>query len=259
MDELLAVVIAVTGVTVPLIIVYRASMLTEIRNTVATAIESFFSSKGMAVDDFMEAYTQALGDLQEQQRPANGVMAHDVPPVLQPEPILIALGRAYRARDRYDHINHVFMPFPEAPRTWLIGSDKTVNRHFVRIYDEQEDRPVSVWLLWVLSALVLICFSDLYAMHLGFLEQYKAWGWQSADRWLVIYTFVVNLLTYVVLGWFVTRRAFFEAKIEEEVWRLCPETLKEVKASRQRRESQADVDQKQLEPQLPVPNGTPKQ
>lgn len=216
-EILLSVVLALTGVTVPLMTVYLAELEPEIRFSIAQKIETCFSGLKITNDQFRSAYVDMSG--------ANGGGgATDA----SRQNMLITLGDAFSAKDSYDHSTQCFPNFPARALDWFFKNMPTQQWWFRFFHDEREDRSVCTWYICVLAILGLACFIDLYSRHVGLTASWAGTYGQAIDRVLVLYTAAVNFTVYVLLVVFVVQRTSIGAHVDRSIWELCPLAVNDV-------------------------------
>jgi hypothetical protein len=250
-DALLTVVIAITGVTVPLIIVYRANANIDIRRELASMIERCFASNGIPVADFIGACTDdqahTNGDGTRARiptapagRPWRPQIGVEQPPGHQDARVLFVLARAYICQDQYDHTKHRYSKFPADIKKWLLDNMQFRQWTFGVLFDDSEDHSLSLCLMFSLIVSAAFAFVDLYIRHLD-----PATGWDGifgelGARFLVLFNVAANFLTYILLGWFVSQRNFFMVHLDYSVWKLCPLAIPEIRAYQQQQQHLID-------------------
>lgn len=159
-ELLLTVIIAISGVTAPVIIVFRSEGRNEIRNVISETIETCLGEHGFTVDSFVSAYCEIVGFAEAKAGTGDAArsmnwrsMIGRAPPLDQHKDkgILLALGRAYHARYAYDHDDRRYLGFPDDARVWICGDSKFRQWTFQQLFDYYEDRTTSVWLLYALG------------------------------------------------------------------------------------------------------------
>jgi hypothetical protein len=203
---LLSIAIAISGITVPLIIIYRTTASPNIRITIAQKIDAYFFGRGITTEVFLGACANARTD----PGTAKG--------------LLLILEQAYTAKDKMDSGAQRYAAFPNEVKDWLIESMQ--KKWFTFFFDARMDKPISSAYLICLVALSVLCFIDLYAHFIGLP---KFWMIYVFDRGIVLATVAVNFAAYCVLGWFAFERSSLENHVDAALHKICPQVVPDIK------------------------------
>jgi hypothetical protein len=210
--HLMTTAIAISGVTVPLIILYRQGATTNIRIAITDKITAALRKAGLTADLFLGACVNMRAD------PANS------------ERLLLILEKAYVAEDQVDPNTGKYAPLPPNVKTWLLESAPARQRWFAYLFDIETDQSVCGWYLYALVAFSILCFADLYVRFLGHHLGGPDWLDGATDRFLMIVTFGANLCTYMVLGRFSLERHSINELVEKSIRRIIPQVLADIRS-----------------------------
>lgn len=214
--HLLSTVIGVTGVTIPLIILYR-SEFPDVRQKIARRMEQFFASVGIAPGEFKDA-----------------CLSMHTEPLPNCGKLIFTLESAYRAHEIKDQTTDKYEPFPEDVKGWFFGPAEDHKWWFNFLMDAGEDRPVALHYLFLLVVLGLTCAILLYVQYLNFIPPDLFQINLIMINFFVSMTFFSNVAVYIVLGVFAIERNRLDIMIGAAVTRYCPEVVRDLKAAIER-------------------------
>ena len=204
LPQLLELAIGISGVTIPVAISYGLSSRTDIRVSVAEAIEGALADRGISRELFMDAFLDRAYSNPDKGRPSR-------------KGILEILGEAYIQREIYDHQTRRHPPFPDDVKRWLFANS---SRWLKFVYDDQVDRRISASYLIGLVFLLIACLFQLYAHYLGI---YGAFTGALVERAIFLATLGFNFASYATLSWFSIRQQSITSQINLGMARLIPQ------------------------------------
>lgn len=204
-EALLGSLVTITGVTVPLIIVYLTTQNSEIRHELTQIIESSFSKTATSIERFVEVAKRQRNV--EQLETTN--KTNDTPSSIE---IVYA---CFLQSGEFDYESQRFRPFPLFAKKRLMPNNDGLVASFEYFHDQAGDKRFCLTNMVVLTVALLLSCSDLY------LRDVLGRDWNIVELALAPMLAVLNLTVGFVLAQFVLVRSTIKAIADSNLWYEC--------------------------------------
>jgi hypothetical protein len=203
-SDLLACLIAITGVTTPLLIAYSLQKEIDIRVDIAEIITRYYAERKISQGE--------LGAAVVHLRDKRGKVGEAGLRLLE------VLGLCLNAKDLVNELTQQFEPFPKDAIEEIFGKDQEKKHHwFSFFFDNRCNRACAQFYVVVLALLALACFVDLHARVRGGMPTVLS-GLEEALIWA---TFLVNFAMYLVIAFFAVREVSIRSVVVYKVRHFC--------------------------------------
>jgi hypothetical protein len=232
-SDLLSILIAVSGVTVPLSIAYLSIRSRDIQISLADKAAFCLRGFGINIADIRFAYLFLTDRINTGNGPG-------------PSRALAVIIEVIGLRDG-DEDQTVFLT--PATRAWLLGESEE-HSIYQRYFEENDDRDVLVNYIWMVGISSAICFMDLYGRFFGM----KGYGVDLFEIVLTSFTFFANITAYL----FILKTIRFKDRVKKRaslsIVNACSTITGEVTASVQTAQKLKDTLSERLKIALEAAN-----
>ena len=203
-SELLSVLIAISGITVPLLLAYLLIKEKDLQISISEKAIFYLNQNGIMLSSFRSAILTFSDPLSKDQ-PSDGLKSlHE----------FVGLG-SHEAGESLS----------ENAQAWLLPEDKLRKCYNSYFSDGQERSALKICML-VVGTPAVFCFLDMYARYYGL----NGWPLDIFEQFLILFTGIVNVSAYLIVLRIISLKGAIRRQANKEVKKVCSQVKAEIAA-----------------------------